>query len=106
MLENWSTAEDIPAEVRSQYELFLGEGLRRRFGGEWESLTPGLLGAASEDQPAGRGVRYRTTGTIDVVSSLVAQAYRAGTGTWWSSSFETTGQLSSGDGRSRDRSES
>lgn len=82
MLESWTSAERLPATVRLRYELFPGEALRRLFDGVWTEVTSELLGTASEDQAVGWGILYPTTGTIDVVSSFVSQAYCTGMGTW------------------------
>lgn len=93
MLETWSSFDDIPADRCTQYEAFLGEGLRRRFGGVWVKLEPELLGDASGDASSGLGIKYPKFDAIDVVSSLIPFAYRTGTGTWWSSSFHITEQM-------------
>ena len=92
MLTTWTSADDIRAEVRAQYEIFLGEGLRRRFNGSWARLEPEFLGETTPDTPIGVGIAYPDE-SIDVVSSLVPQAFRNGTGTWWSTIFQATQEL-------------
>ncbi|EWS81372.1 hypothetical protein BF93_17190 [Brachybacterium phenoliresistens] len=87
MLATWASAGDVPADQAAQYEAFLGEGLRRRFGGSWTLLPPSLLGEAAGDAACGLGIASPDGESIDVVSSLVPQAYRAGTGTWWSTCY-------------------
>ncbi|GAA1730109.1 hypothetical protein [Brachybacterium phenoliresistens] len=87
MLATWASAGDVPADQAAQYEAFLGEGLRRRFGGSWTLLPPSLLGDAAGDAACGLGIASPDGESIDVVSSLVPQAYRAGTGTWWSTCY-------------------
>lgn len=94
MLDSWEIAADIPPNLTEQYEAFLGEGLARRFGGEWVILSPEMVGNTSETAAPGLGIAYSGFDGVDVVSSLVPFAYRVGTGTWWSSSFNVTTQLS------------
>lgn len=93
MLETWASAGDIPADLYTLYEAFLGEGLRRRFAGAWVKLEPELVGDTSGNVPSGLGIKYPESDTVDVVSSLIPFAYRTGTGTWWSSSFHINEQM-------------
>lgn len=93
MLQTWQHPAEMPAANRELYELFLGEGLCRLFGGKWQVLGPELLGKDAETG-CGLGVAYRD-GSIDVVSSLVPLAFWAGTGTWWQTVFGTTRRLQS-----------
>lgn len=93
MLETWASSDDIPADLYTQYEAFIGEGLRRRFSGVWVKLEPELLGDTSGDASSGLGIKYPKSDTIDVVSSMIPFAYRTGTGTWWSSSFHINEQM-------------
>ena len=93
MLETWSSVDESPTDIHTQYEAFLGEGLQRRFGGSWVKLEPELLGDASDSTPSGLGIKYEETDTIDVIDSLLPFAYRTGTGTWWSSSFQINEQM-------------
>jgi len=90
MLDKWGSIDEIPIALKSKYEAFLGEGLRRRFGGVWVKLEPEMIGDTSGNAPSGLGIKYPESGTIDVVSSLLPLAFHAGTGVWWSSSFQVT----------------
>lgn len=93
MHKTWAAADDIPIDLVAQYEAFLGEGLRRRFGGIWIRLEPAMLGEMPGVSKPGWGIAYPNSEMTDVVSSLLPFAYRAGTGTWWSSTFHITEQM-------------
>lgn len=99
MLERWASLDDLPDAVVEQYEMFLGEGLRRLFGGSWVRLEASLvegavLGVGGEERGStGWGIDYGDDRGIDVVSSLLPTAFHLRTGTWWSSTFEVTASL-------------
>lgn len=74
--------------LNEDYMMFLGEGLRRTFGGQWargDSMSPDL----------GRliGIRYPHAGHFDVVSNLVQGALSLRSGSAWSAFFATTKYL-------------
>lgn len=96
MLSTWASAADVPVDQAARYEAFLGEGLRRRVGGSWILLPPSLLGDTTGDAACGLGIASPDSDSIDVVSSLVPQAYRAGTGTWWSTCYRTHEEIPGG----------
>lgn len=90
MLGRWASVDALPADVKTQYEAFLGEGLRRRVDGAWVRLDPAMLGGARGDVAIGLGIASPSTDSIDVVSSLVPQAFRLRVGTWWSAVFRAS----------------
>lgn len=87
MLSTWTSPGDLPGAAKDLYEAYLGEGLRRRVDGSWVLLEPSILGHSADDAELGRGISDPDSGSVDVISSLVPLAYRARTGTWWSTSF-------------------
>lgn len=82
------TQDPTSAWVQEKYTMFLGEGLRRAFGGKWERgelLIPESHGM--------RGIHYPTTGHFDVVSNYLQEAVRLGVGKTWATHFTTTKML-------------
>ncbi|MCT1608075.1 hypothetical protein M3B43_12315 [Nesterenkonia massiliensis] len=78
-------------DLRAGYEMFLGEGLVRLFGGEWVFLPAEMLGG--EGATPGLGVQYPGAEHLDVVTSMLPLALKFRTGRWWSSAFITTSEL-------------
>lgn len=80
-----SRGDDISSQDWKNYQMFLGEGLRREFGGRWatgDEMDP--------DVPALKelvGIRY-PGGDFDVVSTMLDNAIEFGHGRSWSTLFE------------------
>lgn len=87
LIQKYPGFADLPPEVHRRYEMYLGEGLVQVFQGSWVHL-PSL--PDDVDPEPGRGISYTTSDHIDVVSSMVPQAFALGAGRWWSGIFETT----------------
>lgn len=82
--------QELSPEYKMMLQLFLGEGLRQRFGGRWAS---GL--EFDSDDPSRLevfGIMY-PQGHMDVISSVLETALAFNTGNSWSLLFETTHQL-------------
>lgn len=81
----------LSQQARSYYEMFLGEGLVRLFGGEWVYLPDTMIGATEKN--TGLGIQYPHAEHLDVVSSMVPMALESKSGKWWSTIYLTTSQL-------------
>lgn len=91
--EKWllANAKTIPAPRRIEYEMFLGEGLRRRFSGQWAHAS--ILGKKISNEHNLLGIYYPQLEQFDVTGSLLANALAAKTGDFWASVFQLNESL-------------
>ena len=71
-----------------KYVMFLGEGLRRTFSGEWKRGD-----FLSSDLHSLIGIYYPSTKHFDVVSNFLQEALFLSSGKTWSASFAATNHL-------------
>lgn len=91
--EKWllANAKTIPALRRIEYEMFLGEGLRRRFSGQWAHAS--ILDKKISNEHNLLGIYYPQLEQFDVTGSLLANALAAKTGDFWASVFQLNESL-------------
>lgn len=87
-------AKAISEESRFHYLLFLGEGLRRNFGGIWSEAS--RLDPGNHELKELWGVYYPDTEHLDVVSNLLAQAEELDSGETWTALYQTAKALREG----------
>lgn len=91
--EKWllANARTIPAPRRIEYEMFLGEGLRRRFSGQWAHAS--ILDKKISNEHNLLGIYYPQLEQFDVTGSLLDNALAAKTGGFWASVFQLNESL-------------
>lgn len=91
--EKWllANAKTIPALRRIEYEMFLGEGLRRRFSGQWAHAS--ILDKKISNEHNLLGIYYPQLEQFDVTGSLLDNALAAKTGGFWASVFQLNESL-------------
>ena len=91
--EKWllANARTIPAPRRIEYEMFLGEGLRRRFSGQWAHAS--ILDKKISNEHNLLGIYYPQLEQFDVPGSLLDHALAAQTGDFWASVFQLNESL-------------
>lgn len=91
--EKWllANARTIPAPRRIEYEMFLGEGLRRRFSGQWAHAS--ILDKKISNEHNLLGIYYPQLEQFDVTGSLLDNALAAKTGDFWASVFQLNESL-------------
>lgn len=91
--EKWflANAKTIPAPRRIEYQMFLGEGLRRRFSGQWAHAS--ILDKKISNEHNLLGIYYPQLEQFDVTGSLLANALAAKTGDFWASVFQLNESL-------------
>lgn len=91
--EKWllANAKTIPAPRRIEYEMFLGEGLRRRFSGQWAHAS--ILDKKISNEHNLLGIYYPQLEQFDVTESLLDNALAAKTGDFWASVFQLNESL-------------
>ena len=88
--EKWflANAKTIPAPRRIEYEMFLGEGLRRRFSGH-----ASILDKKISNEHNLLGIYYPQLEQFDVIGSLLDNAIATKTGDFWASVFQLNESL-------------
>ena len=91
--EKWllANAKTIPAPRRIEYEMFLGEGLRRRFSGQWAHAS--ILDKKINNEHNLLGIYYPQLEQFDVTGSRLDNALAAKTGDLWASVFQLNESL-------------
>ena len=91
--EKWflADAKTIPAPRRIEYEMFLGEGLRRRFSGQWAHAS--ILDKKISNEHNLLGIYYPQLEQFDVIGSLLDNAIATKTGDFWASVFQLNESL-------------
>lgn len=91
--EKWliANAKTIPAPRRIEYEMFLGEGLRRRFSGQWAHAS--ILDKKISNEHNLLGIYYPQLEQFDVIGSLLDNAIATKTGDFWASVFQLNESL-------------
>lgn len=91
--EKWflANAKTIPAPRRIEYETFLGEGLRRRFSGQWAHAS--ILDKKISNEHNLLGIYYPQLEQFDVIGSLLDNALATKTGDFWASVFQLNESL-------------
>ena len=91
--EKWllANAKTIPAPRRIEYQMFLGEGLHRRFSGQWAHAS--ILDKKISNEHNLLGIYYPQLEQFDVTGSLLANALAAKTGDFWASVFQLNESL-------------
>lgn len=91
--EKWflANAKTIPASRRIEYEMFLGEGLRRRFSGQWAHAS--ILDKKISHEHNLLGIYYPQLEQFDVTGSLLDNALATKTGDFWASVFQLNESL-------------
>lgn len=91
--EKWllANARTIPAPRRIEYEMFLGEGLRRRFSGQWAHAS--ILDKKISNEHNLLGIYYPQLEQFDVIGSLLDNALATKTGDFWASVFQLNESL-------------
>lgn len=91
--EKWliANAKTIPAPRRIEYEMFLGEGLRRRFSGQWAHAS--ILDKKISNEHNLLGIYYPQLEQFDVTGSLLDNALATKTGDFWASVFQLNESL-------------
>lgn len=91
--EKWllANARTIPAPRRIEYEMFLGEGLRRRFSGQWAHAS--ILDKKISNEHNLLGIYYPQLEQFDVTGSLIDNAIATKTGDFWASVFQLNESL-------------
>lgn len=91
--EKWllANAKTIPAPRRIEYEMLLGEGLRRQFSGQWAHAS--ILDKKISNEHNLLGIYYPQLEQFDVTGSLLANALAAKTGDFWASVFQLNESL-------------
>lgn len=91
--EKWflADAKTIPARRRIEYEIFLGEGLRRRFSGQWAHAS--ILDKKISHEHNLLGIYYPQLEQVDVTGSLLTNALATKTGDFWASVFQLNESL-------------
>lgn len=94
--EGWFLArrDALTDAQKTNYLYFLGEGLRRRFGGTW--VTAAAMGNTIPELDDLFGICYADD-HMDVVSTMLETALAFGTGDAWAVFFETTATFLTGD---------
>lgn len=83
--------EEIDNQTNINYQHYLGEGLRRLFGGHWVVVDPGEFGLPPH--PPLFGVAYDDRSShVDLISSIVDVTFTIKTGHHWISLYESTNQ--------------
>ena len=91
--EKWllANARTIPAPRRIEYQMFLGEGLRRRFSGQWAHAS--ILDKKISNEHNLLGIYYPQLEQFDVTGSLIDNTIATKTGDFWASVFQLNESL-------------
>ena len=91
--EKWllANAKTIPAPRRIEYQMFLGEGLHRRFSGQWAHAS--ILDKKISNEHNLLGIYYPQLEQFDVTGSLLDNALATKTGDFWASVFQLNESL-------------
>lgn len=94
--EGWFLArrDALTDAQKTNYLYFLGEGLRRRFGGTW--VTAAAMGNTVPELEDLFGIRYSDE-HMDVVSTMLDTAIAVDTGDSWAAFFEITDEYLNSD---------
>ena len=91
--EKWliANAKTIPAPRRIEYQMFLGEGLRRQFSGQWAHAS--ILDKKISNEHDLLGIYHHRLEQFDVIGSLLDNAIATKTGDFWASVFQLNESL-------------
>ncbi|MCP3426874.1 hypothetical protein NBM05_12875 [Rothia sp. AR01] len=84
LVRRFSGIDEMPAETFEEYQMYVGEGLRRLFDGRWMSLPSELI---DEEGPPGRGISYDRMDHVDVTDGMIHWAMSERSGTCWATLF-------------------
>lgn len=79
LVEDALLSSDVDEHTEICVIKFIGEGVCRRFAGEWITLDSSILGL--ETQERGLGVE-RNDGSVDVANSIIPNMFRIRTGNY------------------------